>query len=103
LAIEGLTVTLCVVPALRMLLVGLIVSQLEPFAVDADHEPSAPQLVSVTVCEAGSLCPCVALNVSDPELTWRQGGGGGCTISVTATVACFVPVLVVIVKVIVSL
>src|SRR5690242_10859505 len=87
LAIEGLIVTLCDLPALRALLVGLMLSQLEPFAVDADHEPSAPQFVRVTVCGVGSLCPCVALNASDPESTWRQGGAGDCTVSVTDTIA----------------
>ena len=103
LAIEALMVTLCDVPPLRVLLAGLMPSQLEPLAVDADHEPSAPQFVSVIVCGVGSPCPCVALNESFPGLTCRQGGDGGCTASVTATVACFVPVLVVIVKVMVSL
>ena len=103
LAIEGLTVTLCDVPALNALLVGLIVSQLEPLAVAADHEPSAPQFVSVTICGAGSACPCVALKDREAGLTWRQGGGGGCTVSDIVTAAWFVPVLLVIVKVIVSL
>lgn len=87
LAIEGLMATLCEVPALKALFIGLMLSQLEPLAVDADHEPSAPQFVSVTLCGAGSPWPCVALKVSDPELTWRQGGAGGCTVSDTATVA----------------
>lgn len=103
LAIEVLMVTLCDVPALNAPLVGLIVSQGELLAVDANHEPSVPQFVNVTVCGTGSPCPCVALNVSDPVLTWRQGGGGGCTVSVTATAAWPVPVLVVIAKVMVSL
>ena len=103
LAIEELMVTFCVAPAFNVPFAGLIVSQLEPLAVDADHEPAAPQFVSVTVCGEGSPCPCVALNVSDPELTLRQGGEGGCTVRVTATAAWLVPVLVEIVKVMVSL
>jgi hypothetical protein len=66
---EVLTVTLCDVAALKLPLVGLTLSQLEPLAVEADHEPSVPQLLNVTVWGAGSLCPAVALKVSDAGLT----------------------------------
>ena len=57
LAIEGLMVTLCDAPAFRVLLVGLILSQPEPLAVDTDHAPVEPQLVIVIACGAGSAWP----------------------------------------------
>jgi hypothetical protein len=47
--VETLTVTFCVAPALRALLNGLVPSQPEPLAVEADQEPRGPQLVSVIV------------------------------------------------------
>jgi hypothetical protein len=66
-------------------LAGLIVSQLEPLAVEADHEPSAPQLVNATVWAGGSAWPWVPVKVSDPGLALMHGGGG-CTVSVIDTV-----------------
>src|ERR1700730_9027977 len=101
---EALMFTLCDVPALRVLLAGLMPSHPEPLAVDADHEPSEPQLVNVTVCAAGAPCPCVPVNESDPGLARIQGGGdgGGCTVNVIDTVCRAVPELVVRAKAIVS-
>jgi len=99
--IETLTVTLCVAPAFRVLPAGLIVSQLEPLAVDADHEPAEPQFVNLAVCAAGSPCPCVPVNISVPGLAWIHGGGG-CTVNETDTLCCIVPELAVMEKVIVS-
>lgn len=102
LAIEGLMATLCEVPALKALFIGLMLSQLEPLAVDADHEPSAPQLVNVTVCGAGSACPWVPVKASEPGLELMHGGGGW-TVSVTATVWRVPPELVIRAKSMLSL
>jgi hypothetical protein len=96
------TLTLCEAPALNELLIGLMTSQPELLALDADHEPSAPQLFKVTVWATGLPCPCVAVKASDPGLALMHGGGG-CTVNVTETACRVVPELVVRMKVRVSL
>src|SRR6266699_4522472 len=98
---KALTFTSCISPLLRVLFAGLMPSQKEPLAVEADQEPEGPQLVSVTLCGEGSPWPCVATKESDDALAWIHGSD--CTVSVTLTFTWAVSEPVEMVKVIVSL
>lgn len=91
---EGLTVMLCGAPALKVLLVGLKFSQLEPLVVVADHEPAGPQFVNVTVWAAGSPFPWVAVNGRDCWSIERQGFCCCCkTVKETLTDCTLAPIL----------